>query len=68
MMLELAGLQCTSNKYLLIKLLKAKPVVTVPECSNTNVGNLVLHQRSTLLFRVGKYFNFLGVCAMPRVY
>lgn len=59
----------TSNKYFLIKSLEAKPVLTVPKCGNTEVGNLIPHQRSTLFFRVGhKYLDLCGVCSLPVAY
>lgn len=68
-MKELTRIHCTSSKYLLIKLLAAKPVLTVPGCGNTEVGNLITHQRSTLFFWVGhRYLDLLGVCSLPRVY
>lgn len=56
-MMELTGLRHI-NKYFLIKSLEAKPVLTTPKCGNTEVGNLIPHQRSTLFFRVGhKYLD-----------
>lgn len=44
MVVKFTGRQCTSSKGLLIKLLKAKPAVTVQECISTNVGYLIPHQ------------------------
>lgn len=40
-------------------------MVSVPECGNTDVGNLIPYQRSTLFFRVGHtYLNLLGEFAL----
>ena len=59
----------TSNKYFLIKSLEAKPVLTAPKCGNTEVGNLIPHQRSTLFFRIGhRYLDLRSVCSLPVVY
>lgn len=59
----------TSNKYFLIKSLEAKHVLTAPKCGNTEGGNLIPHQRSTLFFWVGhKYLDLCGVCSLPVVY